>query len=70
MALRLSVVLGGSPGSWMNVQKNYALWQAEQLFDASGLERIDFSSLMRMEDEDVEVDEAESKKSDLPAGVA
>ncbi len=53
MALRVSVVLGGSPGSWMNMQKNYALWQAEQSFDASELERIDFSVLERIEDEEI-----------------
>lgn len=69
MALRLSIVLGGSPGSWMNMQKIYALWQAEQSFDASDLERIDFSSLTRIEDEDVDL-ELESEKSDLPAEVA
>ena len=50
MALRLSIVLGGSPGSWMNAQKNYALWQAEQSFDAEGLERIDFSVWERSDD--------------------
>lgn len=62
-------MLGGSPGSWMNMQKIYALWQAEQSFDASDLERIDFSSLTRIEDEDVDL-ELESEKSDLPAEVA
>ncbi len=50
MALRLSIVLGGSPGSWLNAQKNYALWQAKQSFDATELERIDFSDLKRLED--------------------
>ena len=64
MALRLSSVLGRSPGSWMNMQKIYALWQAEQSFDASELERIDFESLARIEDE------LEDEKKDLPAGVA
>ena len=49
MALRLSIVLGGSPGSWLNAQKNYSLWQAEQSFDATKLERIDFSVLERLE---------------------
>ena len=70
MALRISVVLGGSPGSWMNVQTNYALWQAEQSFDADGLKRMDFTSLTRIENEEIDLDEAESEKSDLPAGVA
>lgn len=70
MALRISTVLGGSPGSWMNMQKNYALWQAEQSFDAGGLERIDFSLLTRIEDEDVDLDEIKSKEIDLPVEVA
>ena len=52
----------------MNVQKIYALWQAEQSFDTSELERIDFSSLTRIEDD--ELDEVDSEKRDLPAGVA
>lgn len=56
IALRLSIVLGGSPGSWMNMQKNYALWQAEQSFDASELERIDFSSLAQIEEKDMDSD--------------
>lgn len=73
MALRLNAVLGGSPGSWMNMQKSYALWQAEQSFDATELERIDFGSMTRIEDiddEDIKADESESGKSDLPAEVA
>ena len=70
MALRLNAVLGGSPSSWMNMQKIYALWQAEQSFDGSELERIDFSSMARVEDEDIESDEPGSEKSDLPAEVA
>lgn len=68
MALRLSVVLGGSPESWMNMQKNYALWQAEQSFDPSELESINFSVLTRVEEDDLS--ELEDEKSDLPAGVA
>ena len=70
MALRLNAVLGGSPGSWMNMQKSYALWQAEQSFDASELERIDFSLLKRVEDEDISFDEVEDKERSLPAEVA
>ena len=52
------------------MQKIYALWQAEQSFDGSELERIDFSSMARVEDEDIESDEPGSEKSDLPAEVA
>ena len=67
MALRLSAVLGRSPGSWMNMQKNYDLWQAEQSFDASELERIDFSLLARS---DEDADETECENHNLPAEVA
>ncbi|MEM8504013.1 MAG: hypothetical protein AAF716_12770 [Cyanobacteria bacterium P01_D01_bin.1] len=49
------------------MQKNYALWQAEQSFDASELERVDFSSLTRIE---CDLDETESNKDDLSAEVA
>lgn len=70
MALRLSAVLGGGPGMWMNMQKIYALWQAEQSFDASELERIDFSLLTRIEDEDDDFDEVKDEKSGLSAEVA
>ena len=69
MALRISAVLGRSPGSWMNMQKIYALWQAEQSFDASELERIDFSLLKRIEDKDIDLDEVE-RISGLPVEVA
>ena len=30
MDLRLSAGLGTTPGSWLNMQSNYDLWQAEQ----------------------------------------
>ncbi|MGC1305607.1 MAG: HigA family addiction module antitoxin [Phormidesmis sp.] len=59
MALRLNAVLGGSPEMWMNMQKTYALWQAEQSFDASELERIDFSALAQIEDEDIAYSESD-----------
>ena len=70
MALRLSIVLGGSPGSWMNMQKNYALWQAEQSFDDSELERIDFSLLTRIEDEDIGLDTLQEDEGELPVRIA
>ena len=31
MAIRLSKVLGRSPQSWLQMQMNYDLWQAEQV---------------------------------------
>ena len=67
MALRLSAVLGGSPGSWLNMQKNYDLWQAEQSFDDSGLERIEFSLLPRVSEESLTA--MDSRNKDLPAEV-
>ena len=70
MALRLNAVLGGSPGSWMNMQKNYALWQAEQSFDPSELERIDFSLLEQIEDDGMDLNELENEDCSLPAEVA
>ena len=35
------------------MQQNYVLWQAEQSFDPSELERIDFGALERIEDSDL-----------------
>ena len=35
MALRLSVVLGRSPESWLKLQQNYDLWVARQHLDLS-----------------------------------
>lgn len=37
MALRLSVVLGRSPESWLALQDIYDLWEARQRLDLSGL---------------------------------
>lgn len=70
MALRISAVLGRSPGSWMNMQKNYALWQAEQSFAVDEFERIDFNVLTRIEEEDVDLNTLEDKeKGSLPEAV-
>ena len=52
------------------MQKIYALWRAEQSFDASQLERIDFSLLTRIKDEDIDLDEVERETSGLPIEVA
>jgi len=40
MALRLSVVLGRSPESWLAMQYNYDLWQARQHANLTGISRI------------------------------
>lgn len=40
MALKLSVVLGGSPESWLKMQRNYDLWHARQEFDQKGYEKL------------------------------
>jgi len=61
MALRVSVVLGRSPESWMNMQQDYALWQAEQAFDANEFEPVDFTLLTRIEDKDIDLDESDSE---------
>ena len=58
MALRLSVVLGGSPDSWMNMQKNYALWQARMSFNPGELEKVDCNRLPRIEDDSLRSDPA------------
>ena len=40
MALRLSAVLGSSPGFWLTMQSQYSLWQVEKEFDMSGLRQL------------------------------
>lgn len=42
MAVRLSVVLGGSAESWIRLQENYDLWKARESIDTKNLTRIDF----------------------------
>ena len=44
MAVRLSVVLGGSAESWMRLQENYDLWKARESIDTKNLTRIDFDA--------------------------
>lgn len=43
MALKLSVVLGRTPESWLAMQNNYDLWQAKQTMNASECTRIEFA---------------------------
>ena len=33
MAIRLSKAFGGAPGTWLKLQMNYDLWQAQQRAD-------------------------------------
>ena len=40
MALRLSVVLGRSPESWLKLQHNYDLWVARQHVDLSTIQPL------------------------------
>ena len=35
LAIKLSVAFGNTPQFWINLQKNYELWQAEQKVDRS-----------------------------------
>ncbi len=45
MAVRLSVVLGGSAESWIRLQENYDLWKAREIIDTKNLTRIDFDAV-------------------------
>ncbi len=40
MALRLSKTLGRSPESWLLMQNNYDLWQAQKRVDLERVERL------------------------------
>lgn len=40
MAIRLSIVLGGSPQFWLNLQDNHSLWQVSQTLDTTKLKRL------------------------------
>ncbi|WP_086479043.1 HigA family addiction module antitoxin [Oceanospirillum sanctuarii] len=44
MALRLSKVLGRTPQSWLAMQDNYDIWQAEQRINLSELQPLKFLS--------------------------
>ena len=41
MAIRLSKVLGRSPQSWLQMQMNYDLWQAESQRPHDNLEKLE-----------------------------
>ncbi|MEO0647664.1 MAG: HigA family addiction module antitoxin [Cyanobacteria bacterium J06650_10] len=41
MAIRLSKVLGRSPQSWLQMQMNYDLWQAEQVSTHEELRKLE-----------------------------
>jgi len=41
MAIRLSKVLGRSPQSWLQMQMNYDLWQAEQISTHEDLRKLE-----------------------------
>lgn len=40
MAIKLSVAFDTTPEFWMNLQKNYDLWQAKQKVDTSTIEHF------------------------------
>lgn len=42
MALRLSKVLGRTPQSWLAMQDNYEIWQAQQRINLSQLQPLKF----------------------------
>lgn len=41
MALRLSLVFGRSPESWLSMQDNYSLWVAKQTTDLSSVKKLE-----------------------------
>ncbi len=43
MALKLSVVLGRSPESWLLMQGNFNLWKARKEIDLNGYDAIEFA---------------------------
>lgn len=43
MALRLSIVLGRTPESWLMMQDQYDLWHAKQRLDLNRVPQIDFA---------------------------
>ncbi len=45
MAVRLSVVLGGSAESWLRIQENYDLWKAREKINTNNLNRIKFDAV-------------------------
>lgn len=45
MALRLSIILGRSPESWLAMQDAYDLWQARKQVNLQKLEKLQFEEL-------------------------
>jgi addiction module HigA family antidote len=45
MAVKLSLVLGGSAESWMRLQESYDLWKVRQYIDTKAFNKIDFAKL-------------------------
>ncbi|MEK6789823.1 MAG: HigA family addiction module antitoxin [Pseudomonadota bacterium] len=45
MALRLSMVIGRSPESWLAMQQAYDLWVAKQAIELSGVKRLKLIAL-------------------------
>ena len=43
MALRLSKTLGRTPESWLNMQSNYNLWQAQQKINLEEVEELNLA---------------------------
>ncbi|MFH2058694.1 MAG: hypothetical protein ABIJ59_07325 [Pseudomonadota bacterium] len=43
MALKLSVVLGRSPESWLLMQDNFDLWKARKEIDLNNYDSIEFA---------------------------
>lgn len=43
MALRLHIVLGRTPESWLAMQNQYSLYQAEQSFDSAKLSPLEMN---------------------------
>ena len=43
MALRLSKTFGRTPESWLNMQNNYNLWQAQQNINLEKVEKLTFA---------------------------
>lgn len=43
MALKLSIVLGRSPESWLLMQDNYDLWKARKEIDLTNYDTIEFA---------------------------
>ena len=46
MAIRLSVVLGRSPESWLAMQASYDLWHAREQANLTELKPLEFSAVL------------------------